>query len=864
MRRSGMWNAARQMVLVFFVGCLIFSVAGGEPRDMAKRLEALNFPALRSAIEDLTRSFPDVYPQGAEWLRELGTLEGKRAEIEKKLGSGKPEDLSDGEAFLSEFTAFQRRALIANPLVSGQPILFVVRAQYRPDHHNTETMFVTGECNTSSFVGGGAIKQIDFARDGAVTPFLETKDGLIRDPDVNFDGKRIVFSMRQDIQDDYKLYEMNADGSGLTQLTFAKGVADIDPFYLADGDIGFSSTREPKYCMCNIHIMANLFRMKPDGANIEQIGKNTLFEGHGSLMPDGKILYDRWEYVDRNFGDAQGLWTVGPDGSNHALYWGNNTPAPGGVIDGRAIPGTDRMLCIFTSCHDRPWGALAILDRRLGLDGRGPVVRTWPPEAANMATTEGNELWDATLGMPVKYEDPYPLNDRYILCSRMTGQGEQMGIYLVDVFGNEFLLHVEGAGCYDPMPLGARLCPPVIPSRKSYREADKDGFCYVQDVYLGTHMQGVERGTVKYLRVVETGEKRFWTNPAWGGQGVERPAMNWHDFTNKRILGTVPVEEDGSASFQAPAGRFFYFQLLDQDGMMVQSMRSGMFVQPGEQIGCVGCHESRLAAPPATKSKALKALLREPSRLTEASSEQPFFNYMRDVQPVFDRACVRCHDYGKKGGKVLNLAADQDLTFNTSYNELWRKKMTGAIGAGPAQIQQPRVWGAHASKLVRKLREGHARKALAKEDLARIITWVDLNAPYYPDYASAYPDNLAGRAPLDNAQLSRLQELTGVPFSDLADQGKNRGAQVCFERPELSPCLAKLSENKDARYDEALAILKAGQATLAANPNPGLPGFKLCPTDQAREKRYQTLFQFQTEVRAAIFRKEKVYDRALR
>ncbi|HPS03352.1 MAG TPA: hypothetical protein PLA90_17570, partial [Candidatus Sumerlaeota bacterium] len=744
----------------------------------------------------------------------------------------------------------------ANPLVSGQPLLFVVRAQYRPDHHNTETMFVTGECNTSSFVGGGALKTIDLAREGAVTTLLETKDGLARDPEVRFDGKRIVFSQRQNIQDDYKLYEMNADGNDLKQLTFAKGVADIDPFYLADGDIGFSSTREPKYCMCNIHIMANLFRMKPDGTNIEQIGKNTLFEGHGSLLPDGRILYDRWEYVDRNFGDAQGLWTVAPDGANHALYAGNNTPAPGGMIDGRAIPGTQRVICIFGACHDRPWGALAILDRRQGLEGRAPVVRTWPAEAADLATTEGHDLWDATLKMPVKYEDPYPLNERYFLCSRMTGEGEQMGIYLLDVFGNEILLHTEGAGCYDPMPLGPRPCPPVVPSRKSYKE--QNGVYYVQDVYLGTHMQGVERGTVKFLRVVESGEKRFWTDPAWGGQGVERPAMNWHDFSNKRVLGTVPVEDDGSACFQAPTGRFLYFQLLDKDGMMVQSMRSGTFIQPGESNGCVGCHESRVAAPPSTGARSLKALLREPSRLTEAAGDRPFFNYIQDVQPIFDRSCVECHDYGKKAGKALNLAGDQDLTFNTSYNELWRKQMTGAIGAGPAQIQQPRAWGSQTSKLVKKLLKGHARDKISKDDLARIVTWVDLNAPYYPEYASAYPDNLAGRAPLDKAQLARLQELTGVPFGELADNGRNRGPQVCFERPELSPCLAKLSENKDARYEEALAIVKAGQARLAANPNPGLPGFQPCPTDQAREKRYQTLLKFQNEVRAAILKKETV------
>ena len=112
-----------------------------------------------------------------------------------------------------------------------------------------------------------------------------------------------------------------------------------------------------------MHIMANLHRMDGDGANIHQISKNTLFDGHPSLLPDGRVLYYRWEYVDRNFGDAQGLWTVNPDGTNHAVYWGNNTVSPAAVFDSRMIPGTDRVICIFGSCHDRPWGALAIINR---------------------------------------------------------------------------------------------------------------------------------------------------------------------------------------------------------------------------------------------------------------------------------------------------------------------------------------------------------------------------------------------------------------------------------------------------------------------------------------------------------------------
>ena len=233
------------------------------------------------------------------------------------------------------------KALPAIELLRGRPILFVVRKQYRVDHHNTATMFQTGEVNTGSFDGGGALKTIDPAT-GVVKTLLELPEGVVRDPEVSFDGKKILVSIRRNRNDDYHLYELNADGTGLRQLTTGEGISDIDPMYLPDDRILFTSTREPKYCMCNRHIMGNLFTMDADGANIQQIGHSTLHEGHASLLPDGRVMYDRWEYVDRNFGDAQGVWTCNPDGTNHVIYWGNNTNSPGGVLDARAIPGTLR------------------------------------------------------------------------------------------------------------------------------------------------------------------------------------------------------------------------------------------------------------------------------------------------------------------------------------------------------------------------------------------------------------------------------------------------------------------------------------------------------------------------------------------
>ncbi len=788
--------------------------------------------SLRAAIKDLMETFPDRYPKGKEYLQRLAELGGDTGE---------------------KFIALQREALVANPLVSGRPIVFVARAQYRSDHHNTATMFVTEEINTGSFRGGGALKKIDL-KTGTVTTLVDSPKGMCRDPDVSFDGKRVVFSMRRHIGEDYKIFEVaGAGASGLKQLTFAKGAADFDPLYLSDGSIVFSSTREPKYAMCNRHIMGNMFRMDGDGANIHQIGKSTLHEGHGTLTPDGRILYDRWEYVDRNFGDAQGLWTVNPDGTNHAVYWGNNTNSPGAVLDARIIPGTEQAICIFSSCHDRPWGALAIIDRRLGLDGRDSTVRTWPAGAINQVGKGG---WDSFKRFTPKYEDPYPLNDKYFLVSRSVGRGELMGIYLVDIFGNEVLLHSEGNGCYDPMPLGPRRRPMLSPTRRDFK--NRTGTFYVHNVYIGTHMKGVKPGSVKYLRVVESPEKRFWTQPAWGGQGVHCPGMNWHSFENKRILGTVPVEADGSAYFTVPADKFVYFQLLDENGMMIQSMRSGTMVQSGETTGCVGCHEGRRTAPPPSRKVPL-AFKRGANSMTGWYGKPRIFNYTAEVQPVFDKHCVKCHDFGKKGGAKLILAGDRTAFFNASYTELWRKKMIKAIGAGPYQIQQAYSWGSHQSKLVQVIRKGHNKVKLPKEDMDRIVTWIDINAVYYPSYASAYPKNATGRSPLDGKQMSRLSQLTGARF--VGNHGGNRGPQVSFDRPEMSPCLAKFKNKNDPKYKEALAIIQAGKDMLKKRPRADMPGFQPCEVDRQREQKY--LFRRQEEMRnrKAIREGLKAYER---
>lgn len=745
---------------------------------------------------------------------------------------------------------------LVNPLVAEElpeRLIFVVREQYLRDHHNTATLFQKGEINESSFNPGASLV-ILVPETGEIRTLLSTETGMIRDPEVSFTGEEILFSYRKNAEDDYHIYTMRSDGSQLKQLTFASGVSDIDPIYLPNNQIVFSSTREPKYCMCNRHIMANLYRMNPDGSNIVQLGKSTLFEGHAALMNDGRVIYDRWEYIDRNFGDAQGLWTMNPDGTKHAIYYGNNTGSPGGIIDPRPIPGSSYMLCIFGSCHDRPWGALALLDRSRGVDGKESVVKIWPEHAIDHM---GKGNWDEFMKLDIRYEDPFPLSEDHFLVSKSIflkkNKGHhpaetKMGIYVVGTDGREKLLYEhDSLSCFDPMPLAPRYRPSEIPTARKFDASP--GVFYVQNVYEGTHMEQVEQGAVKYLRVIESPEKRTYTKEAWGGQGQQAPGVNWHSFEIKRVLGTVPVEDDGSAHFEAPSGKFLYFQLLDEQKKMVQSMRSGVFIHPGETNGCIGCHEDRLSAP-VNITRMPKALRRAPDQLSFREAETEVFSYVETVQPLFDKHCLSCHDFGKPAGEKLILAGDRNPYFNASYVDLHVKKQISCIGGGPAEIQQAYSWGSHSSSLIEVLEEGHHDVELSEDEMEILYTWIDLNGVYYPQYESAYPNNPAGRSPLSFDQLERLEQLTNVPFGKLKGFNRILGPQISFERPELSPCLTSIKGKKNRQ--EALEIIRSGQEQLARLPRADMDGFVPCEEHLTQLQKYAGQRQMEKENNLAV------------
>ena len=802
--------------------CLAMSVAAkGDGLADRSRLETV-----RLAVRDLEASFGERYPGASEYLARLDHLD---RQFEENLDRAANGDKRAAEAIASlaqKLDALSREALLANPLLTGQPILLVTRHQYNRDHHNTATLFQTGSRNANNYRGGSALQVLDLAAGGRVTELIDAPQGIVRDPDVSFDGSKILFSLRRDKTDDQHIYEINADGTGLTQLTLGSGIADTDPIYLPSGEIIFSSTRNPKECPCNVHPQQNLFVMAAGGSNARQLTYNTVSETHSSLMPDGRVLYTRWEYVDKHWGPAQGLWTIYPDGTQAAVFFGNHSWWPGAILDGRIIPGTARVICTLGSCHAPPFGEIAIIDNRIGLDGVDPIVKSWPQQPVQ------RDGYDHVWNLPLRYEDPYPLSQKYFLAARTVAhKDDRYAIYLLDIFGNETLVYAhEELSCFDPMPLSPRPQAPMLAARHS--PSQPSGQFIVADVYRGEYMERVERGTVKWLRIVEVPSKLTSSYGTYNNGATQAPAVNWSDTNVKKVLGRVPVEADGSASFHVPADKFVYFQLLDDDGMMVQSMRSGTMVRPGEVVTCAGCHEDRHTTVP---NRPLAALNRPPSKIENWHGPPRGFSYAAEVQPVFERYCVSCHQPSEPAGAVLDLCGDKTPAFSISYQELHRRNLTGAVHLGPPEVLPPFAWGSHHSKLVEVIGRGqHYGVKLDPESFDRLVTWIDLNAPYYGTYASTRMANYGGRSPLNDQQLARLSELTGIDVT-----GPKQSHVVNLTRPELSAALrmnlpkekgggaengkARFRDVDDPSYQEALAILKLGAADLLGRPRMDMP-----------------------------------------
>ena len=327
------------------------------------------------------------------------------------------------------------------------------------------------------------------------------------------------------------------------------------------------------------------------------------------------------------------------------------------------------------------------------------------------------------------------------------------------------------------------------------------------------------------------------------------------------LKGEVPIEEDGSVNFMVPAGKHVYFQLLDKDKKMIQSMRSGVSLMPGEVNGCVGCHEDRISILMPTPKRPI-ALTKKPVELEKFMGMEPFkFSFMEHVQPIMDRRCVKCHDFDKKDRQKVVLAKDMNQFFNAAYINLYVNKVVGLIGGGPADIQQPYSWGSHNSRLSQIIEGDHHGVKLTQKEKEWLYAWMDLNGVYYPVYESAFDNTLSGRSPLTYAEIDCLSELTGVNLRSLNTHTRTLQAQISFDRPAESPILDGIRNDK-SKYDVALALIELGSERLKNTPRGDIERDLVpCQRHEAMLKKYDERIQNHKEVNNAISSGGKIYDR---
>jgi hypothetical protein len=763
--------------------CVKASVLATLRRDLTR---------LRAAVSALAEAHAGVYP-AAEMLGRLDEYE-RRLSAQARLRLDPADEAT--RLLMAEMTKMRRQMLVdVNPWLRDAEVLFVKRYTYNSKHFYDDFQHIAR--------WGGNLCVLSLA-DGRVREVAGQLAGGIFDRyDLSFDGKRIVFGHRRPKPEGFRIWEIGVDGSGLRQVTrppadedrriaaygatsFGDGfygsmgyrfwTDDVHPCYLPDGGLCFASTRSEHGVLCTpAHYLActNLFRMDADGGNLRPISRGALSEFTPTMMEDGRILYNRWEYVYKGIAAVQPLWTMRPDGSGSEEFYGDNVANPGVFWQARQVPGRPR-LAVCIGCGHEPLGVgqVLLLDLNKGKRTPEPMISLTPN-----VKTQGlrglyqlrNGVWREDVYGPF-YSDPYPLSDKFFLVScnpdNRYNDESAYGIYLLDVFGNRVPIYRDQKiSSWQPMPLRPRKAPPGLPSvaaaqvgrpfqgvgdgpeGPSYeRRTDRMATLFLNNVYRG--LDGVAPGTVKYLRVMEQVPKP-WAAEVDPLRSEDRNAdgfgghlcVSWNAHIWVAVLhGIVPVHEDGSACFSAPAGRNLFFQALDKDFMEVQRMRTFISLEPGETRSCIGCHEHRTQAP---ATRPAMALARPPATLSAQPGEaapRPLY-YPTDVQPVLDRHCVRCHN-GKDPKAPPDLRGELTALFNRSYENLMQGKWVNTIqewNGGDyammhAEAVPPYTYGSHRSRLVELLKKGHYDANLPPADWVKLVTWIDCGAPYYGSY----------------------------------------------------------------------------------------------------------------------------------
>lgn len=622
---------------------------------------------------------------------------------------------------------------------------------------------------------GGGIYEYKVLPDGyELRKIVDAGDGLIVRCDLSYDGNEILFNWKkkehgladycyhtwlandvlfkwQKDREMFQVYRVNTSGSDLKQLTTGEH-DNYDACWLPDGDVVFVSNRDEQWALCFWSRMGVIYRMDRHGEQQRRISANYLQDFTPKVTCDGRIMFSRWDYVDRPVQPTKGIWTMEPDGSGMRGYYGNRVLSPKSFLDAQTIPGTNKVICTLSGHLGWLNGALGMIDVALG-DNTQTALTNLTPEC-NIGRVDQYRTNSDFLGF---YETPYPLDDKHYLFSY------RGSVTLRDFEGKEewhILGWHEGKGFYSARPLGPRCRPPVRDS-VSTPNSENWATVIVQDVYEGL-LPNIQRGQIKQICVVQE-------LPKAGHQDKFRQKhLDTHQFTiisghgtfaAKKICGYADVQDDGSAYFKVPADVPIYFMAIDAQGRAVQRMRTWTQFRAGENQSCIGCHESRLAAPNPRRGPAALAGGAQDLKPPEWGLEG--FSYPQIIQPIWNRYCLSCHD-GTTEPKDLDLSDTKTTFFTKSYDLLvpsawaikpdeYRKNYgrdpyvnwvptTSYVSENHVRNIEPNNWGSPKSRLAEIIFSGHpdknGRNRFEMDEVSRrrVFAWIDLNVPFYGNY----------------------------------------------------------------------------------------------------------------------------------
>ncbi len=698
--------------LVVGLGLIVCSTvfvngAFGAADDMAGfKAKSVNLRALRMAIEDLNETYGTEYRNGNIYLHRLENLE---------------KAVSRGQAFPEleqRAMALQRDALLANPVIDFDKILLVRRSATSPKLGLIQNW--QGNCSMEKSGFDDQIAIMPVKPDGELTTLYKPGGLFVGDVELHYDADKLLFSMIG-LHNRWQIWEIDIDGTGLRQVTPGQhnDVDNYDACYLPDERIIFASTRcfVGVPCVSGKDIVANLCIMGPDGGNIRELCFDQDHNWCPTVLNNGRVLYTRWEYSDTAHYFSRLLFHMNPDGTSQTEYYGSNSYWPNSMFYARPIPGHPTQVVAIVSGHHgvARMGEMVIFDPAKGRHEADGVVQRIPGYGEKVEPIIADQLVDNSWP---KFLHPYPLSEKYFLVSSKPTPSSEWGIYLVDIFDNMLLLKEEpGYVMFEPIPLRKTKRQAVVPDRVDLSR--RDAIVYLSDIYFGQGLKDVPRGEVKNLRLYSF----HFAYPKMGGHQRVGIEGTWDVH---RILGTVPVEADGSAMFRVPANMPIAVQPLDSQGQAMQIMRSWFTAMPGETVSCVGCHERQNATAPQRYTAASR---REPSEIKPWYGLARGFSFVRDVQPVLDKYCVGCHNGVNE--KIPDFARKDQKGWR-NFTESYLALHPFVRRPGPESnyhVEVPMEYHASTSELVQMLKKGHKGVKIDAEAWDRLYTWIDLNTP---------------------------------------------------------------------------------------------------------------------------------------